>query len=75
MADFDVVSSWAFWLCWMVVGLAYELWAVFTEKKRGTLPLTRVVRDRGMRKSPIVKVGVLSFLAWLVVHFVTPLDW
>ena len=64
-----------FWVAWMLVGLAYELYAVFREKKDGALPLTRVVRDRAMRKSSIVKVGVLLFLTWLWVHFVTPLEW
>jgi hypothetical protein len=67
--------SWVFWLVWMAVGLAYELFAVFSEKKHGTLPLTRVVRDRLMRRSTLVKVGVLLFLTWLWVHFVTPMEW
>ena len=67
--------SWLFWLGWMAVGLVYELFAVFSEKKLGTLPLTRVVRDRLMRRSSLVKVGVLLFLTWLWVHFVTPLSW
>lgn len=67
--------SWVFWLTWMGVGLAYELYAVHSEKKSGALPLTRVVRDRLMRRSTLVKVGVLLFLTWLWVHFVTPLDW
>lgn len=61
--------SWGFWLTWMVIGLAYELFAVFTEKKTGAMPLTRVVRDRIMRKSGAATVGVLTFLAWLLVHF------
>lgn len=74
LADLALLS-WGFWLAWMVIGLAYELFAVFTEKKHGTLPLTRVVRDRLMRKSSLVKLGVLLFLTWLWVHFVTPLDW
>lgn len=69
------VVSWVFWLSWMVVGLGYELYAVFTEKKQGTLPLTRVVRDRLMRRSAVAKLGVLLFLTWLWVHFVTPLGW
>jgi hypothetical protein len=67
--------SWVFWIGWMVVGLGYELYAVFSEKKHGTLPLTRVVRDRLMRRSGVVKIGVLLFLTWLWVHFVTPLSW
>lgn len=69
------VVSWVFWIGWMLVGLVYEVYAVLREKKDGALPLTRVVRDRGMRKSTVVKVGVLLFLTWLWVHFVTPLDW
>jgi hypothetical protein len=67
--------SWAFWLTWAVIGLSYELYAVFTEKKTGALPLTRVVRDRLMRKYPLIKIGMLTFLAWLLIHFVAPLDW
>lgn len=67
--------SWFFWAVWAVIGLAYELYAVRTEKKSGALPLTRVVRDRLMRKSTLAKVGMLTFLTWLWVHFVTPLNW
>lgn len=69
------VVSWVFWIAWMLVGLVYELYAVRREKEDGALPLTRVVRDRLMRKSAFVKIGVLLFLTWLWVHFVTPLDW
>lgn len=69
------LASWIFWFAWMAVGLAYELYAVVTEKRSGALPLTRVVRDRLMRRSSLVKVGVLLFLTWLWVHFVTPLEW
>ena len=67
--------SWVFWLGWMAAGLAYELFAVYSEKRYGTLPLTRVVRDRLMRRFVLVKLGVLLFLAWLCLHFFTPLDW
>lgn len=67
-----VAESWAFWLLWMAAGLAYELFAVFTEKRHGTLPLTRVVRDRLMRRSTVVKLGVLLFLTWLWIHFTLP---
>ena len=69
------LASWIFWLAWMVIGLAYELFAVFTEKKRGTLPLTRVVRDRLMRRFVLAKLGVLLFLAWLCLHFFTNTSW
>ena len=67
--------SWIFWCGWMAAGLAYELFAVFTEKRRGTLPLTRVVRDRLMRRFVLAKLGVLLFLAWLCLHFFVPLSW
>jgi hypothetical protein len=67
--------SWGFWAVWAAIGLAFELFAVRTERKTGALPLTRVVRDRLMRKSTIAKVGMLTFLTWLWVHFVTPLPW
>lgn len=69
------LASWIFWLAWMAVGLAYELFAVFTEKKRGTLPLTRVVRDRLMRRFVLAKLIVLLFLAWLCLHFFTNVPW
>jgi hypothetical protein len=74
LASLDLFS-WGFWLAWALVGLAYELFAVRTEKKTGALPLTRVVRDRLMRKYPVAKIGMLTFLIWLFVHFVTPLSW
>lgn len=67
--------SWVFWLAWMAVGVAYELFAVREEKRTGALPLTRVVRDRLMRRFWPAKIVVLAFLAWLTVHFVTPLNW
>lgn len=69
------LASWIFWLAWMAIGLAYELFAVFTEKKRGTLPLTRVVRDRLMQRFVLAKLGVLLFLAWLCLHFFTNVPW
>lgn len=69
------VVSWVFWLAWMAAGLVFELYAVREEKRNGTLPLTRVVRDRLMRRFWPVKIAVLAFLAWLTVHFVVPLNW
>jgi len=69
------IASWAFWFAWMGVGLVYEVFAVVTERKTGALPLTRVVRDRLMRRSTLVKIGMLTFLTWLWVHFITPLGW
>ena len=67
--------SWAFWLAWMAAGLAYELFTVWGEKRYGALPLTRIVRDRLMRRFVVVKLGVLLFLAWLVLHFTLSLNW
>lgn len=69
------VASWIVWMVWMAVGLAYELYAVRFEHRNGALPLTRVVRDRLMRKHTIVKVGVMVFLTWLWLHFVTNVHW
>lgn len=66
------------YVVWAVLGagaLGFELYAVKHERKNGALPLTRVVRDRLMRKSPAVKVGVLAFLAWIFLHFTQPLPW
>ena len=67
-----ITASWIFWILWMLVGLGYEVFAVVTERRYGTLPLTRVVRDRLMRRSTLVKLGVLLFLTWLWVHFILP---
>lgn len=67
--------SWVFWFGWMAAGLAYELFAVFTEKSKGTLPLTRVVRDRLMKRFVVAKLGVLLFLAWLCLHFFLNVNW
>ena len=67
--------SWIFWFAWMAAGLAYELYAVSHEKRNGALPLTRVVRDRLMRRAWPIKVGVMAGLAWLMLHFTTPLSW
>lgn len=66
------IASWIVWAVWIIVGAGWELWTVFTEKKRGFLPLTRVVRDRLMRRNTVVKIGMLGFLTWLWVHFITP---
>ncbi len=69
------LASWIFWFAWLIAGIGYELFAVRTERKLGTLPLTRVVRDRLMRRSTVAKVGVLTFLAWLILHFTASLKW
>ena len=75
IAAFWVIFSWAFWLIWMGVGLSYELYAVHEEKHNGALPLTRVVRDRLMRKSTLVKFVVVFFLFWLLLHFTLKFSW
>lgn len=67
--------SWAFWFTWMAIGLAYEVFAVRQEPTYGTLPLTRVLRDRLMRRSTLVKLGMLLFLSWLWVHFILNVSW
>lgn len=67
--------SWIFWASWVAIGVGYELYAVRFEKSHGSLPLTRVLRDRLMRRFVFVKLGVLLFLAWLGLHFLGPLSW
>jgi len=67
--------SWVFWAIWALAGLAYELYAVFTEKKSGALPLTRVLRDRLARRFVVVKLGLVLFVGWLALHFLVPLPW
>lgn len=73
------IASWVFWAAWATVGLAFELYAVYAEKKNGTEPLTRVVRDRLMRKSVVARLAVLLGLAWLSLHFLvggsSPVPW
>lgn len=49
--------------------LGFELVAVFTERRTGLLPLTRVVRDRLMKRSGAVRLLVFLSLAWLPYHF------
>lgn len=68
-------ESWVFWFGWMAAGLAYEIFAVLSEKRYGTLPLTRVVRDRLMKRFVLVKLGVLLFLSWLCLHFFLNVPW
>ena len=67
--------SWIFWGVWALVGLGYELYAVRYEKRSGALQLTRVLRDRLMRRFVVAKLGVLLFLAWLLLHFTASLPW
>lgn len=69
------LASWIIWFVWMAFGAAFEVFTVLEEKRTGALPLTRVVRDRLMRRSTVVKLGVLLFLTWIWVHFITTLDW
>lgn len=66
------VWSWVIWGALALVVLVVELVAVFTEKRTGLLPLTRVVRDRLMKKSKLARLGVLFFLTWLLAHFIIP---
>jgi hypothetical protein len=49
--------------------LAFEIVAVVTERKTGLLPLTRIVRDRLMKRSRPIRLLVLFALVWLPYHF------
>jgi len=66
------LASWVYWLVWGALFLAWEIPAVFLEKRNGMLPLTRVVRDRLMRRHSIFKLAVTLLLAWLSLHFLVP---
>lgn len=66
------VYSWAVWGVLAVIVLCVELVGVFGEKRTGFLPLTRVVRDRLMRKHKWAKLGVFFFISWLMIHFMFP---
>ena len=67
--------SWVYWALWIVMFLAYEIPAVLFEKRKGTLPFTRVSRDRLMRRSVVFRLVGLLVLAWLSLHYVTNLPW
>jgi hypothetical protein len=71
--------SWIFWAAWAIVGVVFELYAVLTEKRSGAEPLTRVLRDRLMRRFLLARLAVLLFLSWLGLHFLvggpSPLPW
>lgn len=69
------IASWVIWTAWIVFGVGWELYTVANEKRRGTLPLTRIVRDRLARRFVIVRLGLLLLLAWLFVHFINNLPW
>ena len=72
---FWALFSWIYWGLWIAAFVGYEAFAVKYEKRNGALPLTRVVRDRLMRKFLVVKLGVLLLIGWLALHFLLPLDW
>lgn len=69
-------GNWYSEIVWAVlIGLAliWEMIAVLGgEKKWGIEPLTRHIRDRGMKKSMLVSAGVFGGLAWLFLHFFMP---
>lgn len=82
-------------IVWLVLGVAmlvimvaatvWELIAVFGGERRwGIEPLTRIVRDRGMRGRHrwiviaafvVVWVAFAVFWTWLAPHWLAPLDW
>lgn len=63
------------WLCIGLAALIWELVGVFGEKRYRIEPLTRIVRDRLMRRYTVVKLAVLLFWAWLGLHWFLPLEW
>lgn len=67
--------SWLFWGVWLASGVGFEVYAVKTETRSGALPLTRVVRDRLMRRAWPFKIAGMAFLGWLALHFLEPLSW
>lgn len=71
-----------FWLSWILVGAAYEVYAVLMEKRTGDQPLTRVFRDRLMRIprwGKLIQFAVMGFLGWWFIHWAVggsvPLAW
>lgn len=75
LAVLPALVSWVFWGATIALQLGFELYAVATEKRSGALPLTRILRDRLMRRHTWAKLGGLLLLTWLWVHFITPLNW
>lgn len=72
------LRSLLFWLSWIVLGAAYELWAVLEEKRTGDQPLTRVMRDRLMRIpvwGKLIQMVVMAFLGWWFIHWAANLPW
>jgi len=67
------------WLCIGLAALTWELIGVKKEKDWGIEPLTRIVRDRLMKRFWPVKLIVLTFLGWLMLHFFvggsSPVGW
>lgn len=73
------IVSWIVWMSWLVFGLAWELWTVWREKKDGTMPLTRILRDTLMKKSAVFRLLMMGGLVWLCLHFLVggsnPVPW
>jgi hypothetical protein len=67
------------WALWFAIGIGWELYCVFREKKTGDEPLTRIVRDRMMRSSSpvgiITRLTFIAFIGWLTLHWLVPLEW
>ncbi len=62
-------------IVWAVIfsaALTWELVGVFYEKRYRIEPLTRIVRDRLMRKHITFKLAFLFFWTWLGAHFLLP---
>lgn len=69
----------AVWLLIGLVALTWELIGVKKEKDWGIEPLTRIVRDRLMKRFWPAKLLVMGFLCWLCLHFFvggpSPVSW
>lgn len=63
------------WLLWIIAFLVWEGLALFNKKKGDTLS-EHVwdwfsVKEQSSRKRTIRMVGLVGFMAWLSIHFVT----
>jgi hypothetical protein len=67
--------SWVYWTVWVGLFFAWEIPAVLLEKRNGMLPLTRVIRDRLMRRHVVLKLAGLLVVSWLFLHFTHSLTW
>lgn len=61
-----------FWLTWLAVGLAFELWTIFNPHENDTLSENVWAL---MARKPFWGWLIAAFLVWLLVHFLSRGKW